>query len=169
MKKLLVVLFLLINFGVIAQKVAYVDSDYILSNIPSFKAAQEKVDQIAFEWQKELEAQKTELTEMIKGYQAEKVLLTEKMKTQKEQEIIEKERNLTELQRKYFGPEGELFKKRKELIQPIQEEVFAAVKEIADEENIAIIFDSASGANILFADPKYDKSELVLEKLGYKK
>jgi len=108
---------------------------------------------------------------MLKNYkefQAEKVLLTEEMKKQREEEIIQKEREIKDLQKKYFGPEGDLFKKRKELVEPIQNDIFNAIKEIASEGNYAIIFDAAGGATMLYSDPKYDKSDEVLSKLGFK-
>lgn len=153
---------------VMAQKYAFVDTDYILNRIPSYKAAQEQLDKLSEEWQVEIEAMYDEIDKMYKDYQSEKVLLTEEMKTKKEEEIIQKEQSAKELQRKYFGQDGSLFKKRQELVKPIQDDVYRVVKEIATEGNFAVIFDTSSGANMLYTDPKYDKSDEVLEKLGYK-
>jgi len=168
MKKLLVSLILIAFAGVVfAQKFAFVDSEYILKKIPSYKAAQEQVDKLAANYQKEIEEKYAEVDKMYKDYQAEKVLLTEEMKKKREEDIISKERQVKELQKKYFGQAGLLFKKREELIKPIQDQVFNAVKEIATEGGYAIIFDAASSPNMLYTNPRYDKSEEVLQKLGY--
>jgi outer membrane protein len=152
----------------IGQKFAYVDSDYILKNIPSYEAAQAQLDQSSVQWQKEIEALYSEIDKMYKDFQAEKVLLTEEMKTKKEEEIIKKEKDAKDLQKKYFGKEGELYKKRQELVKPLQDDIFNAVKELATEGNYAVIFDIAGGITMLFTDPKYDMSDEVLKKLGYK-
>ena len=170
MKKIifsLSMLMLLIG-ATVAQKYAFVDTDYILNRIPSYKAAQDQLDKLSEEWQQEVETLYSEIESMYKDYQAEKVLLTEEMRTSKEEEIINKEKEAKELQKKYFGREGSLYKKRQELIKPIQDEIYTTVKEIATEGNFAVIFDTASGANMLYTNPKYDKSDEVLEKLGYK-
>lgn len=153
-----------------AQKIAYVDTDYILKQIPAYEAAQAQLEQLAVEYQKEIEAVYAEIDKMYKDFQAEKVLLTEEMKIKREEEIINKEKEVKEIQKKRFSPkEGDLFKKRQELVKPIQDEVFNAVKELAEEGSYAIIFDtSSSGVTMLFTDPKYDKSDEVLKKLGYK-
>lgn len=152
----------------IGQKFAFVDSEYILKNIPSYEAAQDKLDQISIEWQKEIEAVYGEIDKMYKDFQAEKVLLTEDMKKKRENAIINKEKDVKELQKKYFGKEGELYKKRQELVKPIQDDVYNAIKDIATEGGYAAIFDTSGGANLLFTDPKFDKSDDVLKKLGYK-
>jgi outer membrane protein len=170
MKKLfaLPVLLLLMSTAVLAQKFAYVDTDYILKNIPSYQAAQAQLDKISADWQKEIEAIYTEVDKMYKDFQAEKVLLTEEMRVKRENDIINKEKEAKDLQKKYFGKEGELYKKRQELVKPIQDEVFNAVKEMAVEGNYAIIFDTAGSLNMLYSDPKLDRSDDVLKKLGYK-
>ena len=170
MKKSITTIAVLLLFSglVMAQKYAFVDTDYILNRIPSYKAAQEQLDKLSEEWQVEVEVMYDEIDKMYKDYQSEKVLLTEEMKSKKEEEIIQEEQAAKDLQRNYFGQEGSLYKKRQELIKPIQDEVYRAVKEIATEGNFAVIFDTASGANMLYTDPKYDKSDEVLEKLGYK-
>jgi outer membrane protein len=152
----------------LAQKYAFVDTEYILDRIPAYKAAQDQLDKMARDWQDEIEAMYSNVEKMYKDFQAEKVLLTEEMKTKKEEEIVNKEKEVKDLQQKYFGRDGSLFDKRQELIKPIQDEVYRAVKEIASEGNYAVIFDTASGANMLYTNPKYDKSDEVLEKLGYK-
>lgn len=150
------------------QKIGYVDTDYILKNIPSYQAAQAQLDKISADWQKEIENIYVQVDKMYKDFQSEKVLLTEEMKTKRENDIIAKEKEAKDLQKKYFGKDGELFKKRQELVKPIQDEVFNAIKEIAIQGNYAIIFDTASNANMLYTDPKLDKSDEVLKKLGYK-
>lgn len=160
---------LILSFGYsIAQKYAFVDTEYILANIPSYKAAQDQLDKLSADWQREVEGMYSDIEQMYKNFQTEKVVLTEELKRKREQEIITKEKEAKKLQNKYFGQQGELYAKRQELIKPIQEEVYNAVKEIATEGNFAIIFDTASGPSILFSDPKYDKSDEILQKLGYK-
>jgi len=161
------ILFLATGLG-LAQKYAFVDTEYILGRIPAYKAAQDQLDKMAGDWQEEVETMYAGIEKMYQDFQAEKVLLTEEMKTKKEEEIINKEKEVKDLQQKYFGRDGNLFDKRQELIKPIQDEVYKAVKEIASEGNYAVIFDTASGANMLYTNPKYDKSDEVLEKLGYK-
>lgn len=169
MKKILFVLsFMSIVSMSMAQKFAYVDTDYILKSIPTYESAQDQLDIMSADWQSEIDSKYAEVEKLYKEFQAEKVLLTEEMKTKREEEIVQREKEVKDLQKKYFGPEGNLFKKRKELIEPIQNDVFNAIKEIASEGNYAVIFDASGGANMLYSDPKYDKSDLVLEKLGFK-
>jgi len=159
-----------IFISAIAQKYAYVDTEYILGNIPAYKTAQAKLDEFSVEWQKEIEALYAQIDKMYKDYQSEKVLLSSEMSTKRENEIVQKEKEAKELQKKYFGKDGELYKKRQELIKPIQDEIFNAVKQIAIEGNWAIVFDTANTSVVmLYTDPKYDKSDDVLKKLGYKK
>ena len=170
MKKLISLLgIMLLAAGITtAQKYAFVDTEYILNRIPSYKAAQDQLDKLAADWQTEIETAYTEIEKMYKDFQAEKVLLTEEMKVRKEEEIINREKEVKQLQQKYFGRDGSLFTKRQELIKPIQDEVYTVIKEIAVEGSFAVIFDTASGANMLYTNPKYDKSDDVLERLGYK-
>jgi outer membrane protein len=151
-----------------AQKFAFVDTDYIMKNIPSYVAAQDKLDKMSKEWQNEVEQMYAEIDEMYKEYQTDKVLMSEDMKRKKEEEIINKEKEVKELQKKYFGPEGELYQKRKELIQPIQDEVYNALEELSTEKRYDAIFDTAAGASMLYTNPQYDISDQVLERLGYK-
>ncbi len=151
-----------------AQKYAFVDTDYILNNIPSYKAAQTKLDELSKTWQKEVEDLRAEVEKLYKDYQAEKVLLTDEMKQRKEQTIMEKEKQVRDLQKTYFGNEGKLFEKRQELIKPIQDEIYKAIKDMAEKGGFAVIFDTAAGMNMLYTDPKYDKSDEILEIMGYK-
>lgn len=151
-----------------SQKLGYVDTDYILKNIPAYQAAQAQLDKISADWQKEIENIYAQIDKMYKDFQSEKVLLTEEMKTKRENDIVAKEKDAKDLQKKYFGKDGDLYKKRQELVKPIQDEVFNSIKEIAIQGNYAIIFDSAGSINMLYTDPKLDKSDEVLKKLGYK-
>ena len=170
MKKTLIIfiiVFLASGLGQ-AQKYAFIDTEYILDRIPSYQAAQDQLDKLAEDWQAEIEVMYQDIEKMYNDFQSEKVLLTEEMKIKKEEEIIQKEQEIRDFQQKYFGPDGSLYTKRQELVKPIQDEVYRVVKEIATEGNFAVIFDTASGANMLYTDPKYDKSDEVLEKLGYK-
>ncbi len=170
MKKLIAIVVIATVFtGVsFAQKFAFVDSDYILNNIPSYVAAQDEIDKMSENWEAEVSKEYETIAEMYKTYQAERVLLSEEMKKKREDEIIKKEKEVKEIQNKYFGPEGDLFNKREEMVKPIQDALYKAIKEMTVEGGYAIIFDTASGASILYSNPKYDKSDEVLQKLGYK-
>ena len=150
-------------------KFAFVDSEYILNNVPAYKSAQAQLDKLSADWQKEIETQYSEVDKLYKNYQAEQVMLSEDMKKRRQDEIINKEQAVKDLQKKYYGPEGELTKKQQELVKPIQDEVYRAIKEMAVEGGFAAIFDTSADASILYANPKNDKSDEVLEKLGYKK
>jgi outer membrane protein len=170
MKKLslIIVLFVLASAMSIAQKYAFVDTEYIRKNIPAFTTAQEQLDKLSQQWEKEVSDGYAIVEQMYKSYQSESVLLSLDMKAKREEAIITKEKEMKALQNKYFGMEGDLFKKREELVKPIQDEILKAIKEIAVEGSYAVIFDTAAGGNILFANPKFDLSDQVLEKLGYK-
>jgi outer membrane protein len=169
MKKIFLLLVFVFTMSLgFSQRYAYVDTEYILKNIPAYSAAQEQLDNLAVEWQKEIEDIYSQIDKMYKDFQAEKVLLTEEMRTKRENAIIDKEKEAKKIQKQYFGAEGELYKKRQELIKPIQDDIFNTVKEIASEGNYAVIFDTAGNMSMLYTDPKYDKSDEVLEKLGYK-
>jgi len=170
MKKLMIsaLALFLIAGSAMAQKFAYVDSDYILQNIPSYDAAQTELDKISETWETEIAAEYEEIEKMYKTYQSERVLLTDEMRKQREEDIMSKERAVKDLQAKYFGPDGELSKKRQELVKPIQDAIYKAVKELSAEGSYAIIFDTSSGASILYSNPRYDLSDEVLKKLGYK-
>ncbi|HQG63614.1 MAG TPA: OmpH family outer membrane protein, partial [Bacteroidales bacterium] len=137
-------------------------------NIPAFTTAQEQLDKLSQQWEKEVADGYAVVEKMYKAYQNEAPLLSQEMKTKREEAIINKEKEMKDLQNKYFGMEGELFKKREELVKPIQDEILKAIKDIAVEGSYAVIFDSAAGGNVLFANPKFDISDQILEKLGYK-
>jgi outer membrane protein len=170
MKKIgaLISLLILTSAMSLAQKYAFVDSEYIRKNIPAFNAAQDQLDKLSEQWEKEVADGYAVVEKMYKAYQNDAVLLSQDMKAKREEEIINKEKEMKDLQNKYFGMEGELFKKREELVKPIQDEILKAIKEIAVEGSYTVIFDTAAGGNILFANPKFDLSDMVLEKLGYK-
>ena len=169
MKKiiLLAVIFCTMGFGASAQKYAFVNTDYIIDNIPEYTDAQAQLDELSANWQKEIDAKFAEIDKMYKSYQNEAVLLPEDMKKKREEDIIKKEREAKDLQKKRFGKDGDLFKKRQELIKPIQEKIYNAIEDIATAENYAVIFDKATNATLIYTNPKYDVSEQVLEKMGY--
>ncbi len=155
--------------GASAQKFALVDMDYILGSIPSYEMANEQLNQLSQRWQKEVEAVAKEAETLYKNYQNEMVFLTDEQKKKKEAEIVAQEKKAAELRQKYFGPEGELYKKRQTLMKPIQDDVYNAVKKVSEERGYQCIFDRASSADIIFASPRIDVSNEVLEKLGYSK
>ena len=150
-----------------AQKFALVDMDYILKNVRAYERANEQLNQVSKKWQAEVEALATEAQTMYKNYQNEVVFLSQEQKKARQEAIVEKEKQAAELKKKYFGPEGELFKKRTSLMTPIQEEIYNAVKDIADLRGYQLILDRASDAGIIFGSPKIDISNEVLQKLGY--
>lgn len=170
MRKLVIItgILLLATVTTFAQKFAFVDTEYILENIPSYKAAQEQLDQLSGQYQKELESMHAEIEQMYKDFQSESVLLSDEMKRKREDVIVTKEKEYKELQRKYFGREGDLFKKRQGLVKPIQDDIFNAIQEISTEGNYAVIFDKANGLTLIYSNPKFDLSDQVLTKLGYK-
>ena len=170
MKKLgaFIGLLILTSAVAMAQKYAFVDSEYIRKNIPAFTTAQEQLDKLSKQWEKEVADGYAVVEQIYKSYQSESVLLSQDMKTKREEAIVAKEKEMKDLQNKYFGVDGDLFKKREELVKPIQDEIIKAIKEIAVDGSYAVIFDTAAGGNILFANPKFDISDQVLEKLGYK-
>ncbi|MCC8071891.1 MAG: OmpH family outer membrane protein [Bacteroidales bacterium] len=171
MKKtlLLLALTLVCVFGASAQKFALVDMEYVLANIPAYEMANEQLNQISQRWQREVEAVSRDAENLYKEYQANMVFLTDEMKKQQEEAVLAKEKEAMELRNKYFGPEGQLYKTRQTLMQPIQEDVYNAVKAVAEERGYQCIFDRASSADIIFASPRIDISNEVLTKLGYSK
>lgn len=171
MKKLIISLCLLagISFGMNAQKFAMVDMEYIMKNIPSYETANDQLNQISKRWQSEVDAQMQDVQKMYKNYQTELVFLSDDMKTKREEEIVAKEKAVQDLKRKYFGPEGELFKKRQSLMKPIQDEVYTAIQEISKEKELDLVFDKSSAMSVIFTSPKLDISDAVLQKLGYSK
>ncbi len=171
MKKIIFILTIVFGFGFqsYAQKFAMVDMEYVMKNIPSFETANEQINQVSKKWQSEVELQVQEVQKMYKNYQTELVFLSDEMKVKREEEIIAKEKAANELKKKYFGAEGELFKKRQSLMKPIQDEVYTAIQEISKEKDFGMVFDKGSSMNIIFTSPKLDISDLVLQKLGYSK
>lgn len=169
MRKLLFLFFVLsISFAVNAQKYCYVDTQYILDNMPAYSEAQNTLNKTSEKWQREIELRYEAIENMNKAYRAERVLLTEDMKREREEEIAQSELEAKELQKKRFGLNGDLFKKREELIKPIQDKIFKAIKELAEGGNYMVIFDRSNQSSIIFASPKYDKSDRVLKKMGIK-
>ncbi len=150
-----------------AQKYAYVDTDYILENIPEYEDAQEELNELSMEWQKEIEEKFAQIDKLYKAYRAESVLLPEDVKGKREDEIIKAEKEAKELQKKRFGKDGDLFKKRQQLVKPIQDKIYNTIEALATSKNYIFVFDKAGSLTILFANPKYDLSDNVLEKLGY--
>ncbi len=171
MKKIALVLVAVLAgmFSASAQKFALVDMEYILKNIPSYEMANEQLNQVSQRWQREVDDLKKEADTMYKNYQSDMVFLTDEQKKKKEAEIVAKEKEASQLQYKYFGPQGELFKKRESLIKPIQDEIYNAMKKVSEERGFQVIFDRASSQSILFASPRIDVSNEVLSKLGYGK
>lgn len=169
MKKLIIfyTLFLGIAIGLKAQKFAYVDSEYILSNLPEYTQAKFQLDLVAKKWQQEIQDKNSALDKEIKAYDAEKVLLTEDMRLKREQELEEKRQAILDLQKKRFGKEGDLFKKQQELIKPIQDKVYDAIKEYSDNKTLGIVFDKAGATTIMYASAKFDISDQVIRAMGY--
>ena len=152
-----------------AQKYALIDMEYILKNIPAYEMANEQLNQVAKRWQKECDDLTKEAETLFKNYQADMVFLTDEMKQQRADEVKAKEQEVMELRRKYFGPEGELYKERESLMKPIQDDIYNAVKKLAEERGYMMVIDRASSTEIIFASPKADISNDVLAKLGYSK
>ena len=150
-----------------AQKFAYVDTDYILSKIPEFNQAEEQINSYSNQWQSEIQDAYAEVEKMYKDYQSEQVLLTQEMKVKREESIIEREKEIQSLQQKYFGPDGDLYNKRQELIKPIQDRIFDAIQQLAANNKYSVIFDSSSDLIMLYSNPDLDKSDKVLELMGY--
>ena len=171
MKKLTVlftVLATMLSAGSFAQKYCYVDTEYILDNITEYKAAQQQLDQLSVNWQKEIEAKYAFIDKLYKDFQAEQILLTDEMKRKRENEIVTKEKEVKDFQKTKFGYEGELFKKKQELVKPIQDKIYNAIKKMATDQSYAVVFDKSSDLIMLYANPKYDKSDDILNALGYK-
>lgn len=169
MRKSILFMFLLFAVGMTAsaQKFALIDTEYILKNIPAYQNANNQLSQATKQWQAEVEKSAQEAKTMFENYQSAAKTLSEAQKSKKEEEIIAKEKSTAELKRKYFGPEGELYKKREALMQPIQDEIYEAVKEIATQKGYAVVVDRASASSIIFASPSIDISNEVLSRLGY--
>jgi outer membrane protein len=154
--------------GVVAQRYAVVDTKYILEKMPDYKAAQKQLDQISAQWQKEIDDKQVVLDKMYKDYEGEQAMLSDDLKKKREDELFNHEKEVRDLQRKRFGFEGDLFKKRQELIKPVQDKVYNAIQKIAVSRMYDFILDKSEGITVIFADPKLDKSEDVLRELGVK-
>ena len=166
-KKIILSITFLISISLYSQKFAYVDTDYILSKMPEFVQAEEQINKYSQEWQLEVQNAYAEVENMYKDYQSEQVLLTEEMKIKREENIIQKEKDVQNLQQKYFGASGDLYKKRQELIKPIQDRIYDAIQQLAANNKYSIIFDSSSDLIMLFSDPNLDKSDAILKIMGY--
>lgn len=170
MRKILLVLFAAVCcVGANAQKFALVDMEYILRNVPAYEMANEQLNQVSLRWEKEVNELAKEAETLFKNYQADMVFLTDDQKKKRQEEIVAKEKEVTDARHKYFGPEGELYKKRQSLMMPIQKDVYDAVKKVSEEKGYQVIFDRASSQSIIFASPRIDVSNDVLAKLGYSK
>ena len=168
MKKFLIMFAMLLStVGMSAQKFALLDMDYILKSIPAYERANEQLNQMSKKWQAEVEALQTEAQTLYKNYQDNIVFLSNEQKKARQDEILAKEKQAADLKKTYFGPEGELFKVRSALMNPIQEEIYNAVKEVAEQRGYQLILDRASDSGIIFGSPKIDISDEVLQKLGY--
>ena len=168
MKKLIITCMVaMVSLAANAQKFALIDMEYIMKNIPAYERANEQLNQVSKKWQAEVEALNTEASTMYKNYQNEVVFLSQEQKKTKQEQIMQKEKQASDLKKKYFGPEGELFKKRESLMTPIQEEVYNVVKEISELRGYSLVLDRSSDTAIIFGSPKIDISNEVLEKLGY--
>jgi outer membrane protein len=156
----------LVNSSLYAQKMAFVNSDYILSNVPEYKASQKQLEEIASEWQKEIESKLSEIDQMYRTYQVEKILLSEEMRVKKENEILAKEKAAKELQKKRFAPGGDYFKKQEELIRPIQDKVFNAISRLAEDKNYVMVLDKAGSTTIMYGNKRFDISNEVIREMG---
>ena len=164
--KFLILFFVITNYS-LAQKFAYIDTDYILAKIPEYNQAQDKLDNYSKGWQEEIEMTMQKIEKMYRSYQSEQILLTEEMKSARENLIFAEEKKVQDLQIKYFGPEGMLFSKRQELIKPIQDKIYDAIQQIATNNKYSVIFDSSSDLIMLYTNNNLDKSDKVLELMGY--
>jgi outer membrane protein len=167
MKKIIVIAILFIaSFQVQAQRYCVVDSKYILENLPEYKQAQTKLDEVSAQWQKDIDAKLLDVDRMYKSYQAEQVMLSDDMKKKREDEIIKKEKEAKELQKKRFGFEGDLFKRRQELVKPVQDKVYNSIQKLATSKGYDIIFDKSADLSVFYSDSKIDKSDDILKDLG---
>ena len=168
MKRILLILSIFIFTGSSqAQKFAYVDSQFILEHIPEYKQAKEEIDNLSYQWQEDIEDAYQSIDKLYRAYQTDKVLLTDKMRQDREDEIIQKEKEVKELQQQRFGTDGDLYKKQEELIRPIQNLIYNAVQEYAKGGRYGVIFDKSGDLLMLYADENLDKSEKILDRLGY--
>lgn len=166
---ILLATFLVMTLSVTAQRVAVVDVSGILENLPSYTEAQSEIDKISAKWRQDISIEYDQIKSMYNKYQAEMVLLSEEVKIEREDEIMEKEKSVRELQKRRFGPDGDLFRKRQELVSPIQDEVFKAIEDYAKVKGYDLIFDKAGAAGLLYASEEYDKTEEIRRELGIRK
>jgi outer membrane protein len=162
---IVIALFSAASFG---QRFVYVDTEYILENIPEYATAQKDLDKISEDWRAEIDKRYKEIDDLYKAYQAEQVILPDAAKVQKQQEIENKEKAVKEFQKQKFGYEGELFKKKQELVKPIQDKIYNEIQKMATEKTYDFVFDKSSGVSMLFTNPKFDKSDEIIQALGYK-
>lgn len=172
MKRIIILLFIAVMASGTTfakdQAIAYIDMAYILKNLPQYEQANEQLSMLSKRWQKEIDAAQQEARVMATNYQTEQIFLSETMRTQREQEIVKKEQEVLELKRKYFGQEGELYKKREALIKPIQDEIYTAIQDLANEKRIDIVKDRSADPSLIYMSSKLDISDQVLRKLGAK-
>ncbi|MCL2027564.1 MAG: OmpH family outer membrane protein [Bacteroidales bacterium] len=167
MKKIIISAILVLATSVVcAQRFAFVDSEYILSNIPEYNDAIEEIDDLSIRWQKEIEERFQEIDRLFQRFQAEAPLLSDDMRRRREQEIVNKEKEAQDLQRRRFGAEGDLFKKRQEMLRPIQDRVYSSIEKIAKNRNYEFVFDRSDNANLLYADTRRDISNEILNDMG---
>jgi len=168
MKKLIILIAFVLTTGsaINAQKIVYVDTEKVLSSMSEYKEAQKEIDKITEKWQKEVQQKYAEIEEMYKAYQAEEILLTDDMKRKKEDEILNKEKAMKDFQKEKFGFEGALYKKRQELVKPVQDKIYEAIEKMAQQKAYDFVLDKSSGVSILFANEKYDKTAEIMDDLG---
>jgi outer membrane protein len=170
-KKLTLALILFCSSVVVTQaqqKIAIVDTKYILDKIPEYKDAQKKLDQFSEQWQREIDLKNTEVEKMYRDYEAEEVMLSEELKKKRQDQLFNKEKELRDLQKQRFGFEGDLFKKRQELVKPVQDKVYNAIQKVAQQRGYDVILDKSEGITVIFADPKLDRSDDILREMGVK-
>ncbi|MGB0430341.1 MAG: OmpH family outer membrane protein [Bacteroidia bacterium] len=165
-KPLFILIFGFISIYSSAQKFAYVDTEYILDEMPEYRAAQEKLNDLAKDWEKQIQTYKRSIDKMFRDYRAERLILSEAVKKEREEAIFAKEKELEEYKKAKFGSGGELDKKREELLKPIQDKVFDAIQELAKDNALDFVFDKSGSTTMLFTNSKFDRSDEVLDYLG---
>jgi outer membrane protein len=171
MQKITLILALVVSFAMASnaqQKIAIVDTKYILDKLPEYKDAQKKLDNLSEQWQKEIDLKNSEVEKMYRDFEAEQIMLSPELKKKREDQLFNKEKELRDLQKQRFGFEGDLFKKRQEFVKPVQDRVYTAIQKIAQARGFDVILDKSEGITVIFADPKLDKSDDVLRELGVK-
>ncbi|MDZ4823968.1 MAG: OmpH family outer membrane protein [Flavobacteriales bacterium] len=166
LKHIFSIAFLAFALASSAQKFGYVDSKYILGHMEEYQAAQQEINKLSSDWQKEIEAKYETVDKLEKGYQAEKILLTNEMRTKREEEIVAKRQEAKDMQKTKFGVDGDLFKKREELVKPLQDQIYEAIKDVSSQNGLMVVFDKANHSNMLYTNPKHDISDKVLKKMG---